>query len=39
MAGIMFALAAALWVMLLGWNIHLRSILDAALWRASSQRL
>jgi TM2 domain-containing membrane protein YozV len=33
MAGVMFVLAAALWVILLGWIIHLWSILDAALWR------
>ena len=33
MAGIMFVLAAALWVILLGWIIHLWSILDAALWK------
>ncbi|MCC5808078.1 MAG: hypothetical protein JJU00_17250 [Opitutales bacterium] len=30
---IMFVLAAALWVILLGWIIHLWSILDAALFR------
>ncbi len=30
---IMFVLAAALWVVLLGWIIHLWSILDAALFR------
>lgn len=33
MAGIMFVLAAVLWVVLLGWIIHLWSILDAALWK------
>lgn len=32
-AGIMFVLAAILWVFLLGWIIHLWSILDAALWK------
>ena len=37
MAGIMFVLAAALWVILLGWIIHLWSILDAALWKPRSQ--
>jgi TM2 domain-containing membrane protein YozV len=37
MAGIMFLLAAALWVILLGWIIHLWSILDAALWKPTSQ--
>ena len=33
MAGIHFVLAAALWFVLLGWIIHLWSILDAALWK------
>ena len=33
MAIIQFVLAAALWVILLGWIIHLWSILDAALWK------
>ncbi len=33
MAGIMFVLAAVLWVILLGWIIHLWSILDAAVWK------
>jgi TM2 domain-containing membrane protein YozV len=33
MAGIQFVLAALLWIVLLGWIIHLWSILDAALWR------
>jgi TM2 domain-containing membrane protein YozV len=37
MAGVMFVLAAALWVILLGWVIHLWSILDAALWKPRSQ--
>ena len=32
-AGIMFAMAAILWFFLLGWIIHLWSILDAALWK------
>lgn len=31
---IMFVLAAVLWVFLLGWVIHLWSILDAALFKA-----
>ncbi len=31
---IMFLLAAVLWWILLGWIIHLWSILDAALYRA-----
>jgi TM2 domain-containing membrane protein YozV len=30
---VMFALAAILWWFLLGWIIHLWSILDAALWK------
>ena len=30
---IQFVLAAALWVILLGWIIHLWSILDAALYK------
>lgn len=33
MAGVMFVLAAALWIILLGWIIHLWSILDAAVWK------
>jgi TM2 domain-containing membrane protein YozV len=33
MAIIQFVLAALLWVVLLGWLIHLWSILDAALWK------
>ena len=30
---IQFALAVVLWFFLLGWAIHLWSILDAALWK------
>ena len=30
---VMFVLAAILWWFLLGWVIHLWSILDAALWK------
>ena len=30
---IMFVLASVLWLILLGWIIHLWSIIDAALWR------
>jgi len=30
---IMFVLASLLWFVLLGWVIHLWSILDAALWK------
>ena len=35
-AVIMFVLAAALWVLWLGWIIHLWSILDAALYKPAS---
>ncbi len=30
---VMFVLAAILWFFLLGWAIHLGSIIDAALWK------
>ena len=33
MAGVMFVFAAMLWLIWLGWIIHLWSILDAALWK------
>jgi TM2 domain-containing membrane protein YozV len=33
MAILQFVLAAVLWIVLLGWAIHLWSVLDAALWR------
>ena len=33
MAAIHFVLAAVLWIILLGWIIHLWSINDAALWK------
>ena len=33
MALVQFVLAAVLWVVLLGWLVHLWSIIDAALWR------
>jgi len=33
MAGVQFVLAAVLWVILLGWIIHLWSIIDAAVWK------
>ena len=36
MAVVQFVLAAVLWIVLLGWLIHLWSILDAALWRPST---
>jgi TM2 domain-containing membrane protein YozV len=32
-AVVMFVLAGVLWIFLLGWIIHLWSILDAALWK------
>ena len=32
-AAIMFVLAGLLWIVLLGWIIHLWSIVDAALWK------
>jgi TM2 domain-containing membrane protein YozV len=35
-AVIQFVLAAALWVILLGWIIHLWSIIDAATWKPST---
>jgi TM2 domain-containing membrane protein YozV len=33
MAALQFVLAAALWFVLLGWVIHLWSIIDAAKWK------
>lgn len=36
MAILQFVLAIILWFFLLGWAIHLWSILDAALWRPSA---
>jgi TM2 domain-containing membrane protein YozV len=36
MAIIQFCLAGILWVFLLGWLIHLWSIIDAALWRGGA---
>jgi TM2 domain-containing membrane protein YozV len=35
-AVIMFVMAAILWWFLMGWIIHLWSILDAAMWKPSS---
>lgn len=35
-AAIMFVLAAILWIFLLGWIIHVWSILDAALYKPAS---
>ena len=34
---VMFVLAGVLWWFLLGWIIHLWSILDAALWKPRDQ--
>jgi TM2 domain-containing membrane protein YozV len=34
MAVVQFVLAAVLWLILLGWAIHLWSVLDAALWKS-----
>jgi TM2 domain-containing membrane protein YozV len=34
LAGLMFLLTALLWLILLGWIIHLWSIIDAAVYRA-----
>jgi TM2 domain-containing membrane protein YozV len=33
-AFLFFIAAAALWIVLLGWAIHLWSVIDAARWRA-----
>ena len=33
MAAVQFVLAGALWIVLLGWAVHLWSIVDAALWK------
>jgi len=33
---VMFVLAGVLWFFLLGWAIHLWSVLDAALWKPKS---
>jgi TM2 domain-containing membrane protein YozV len=37
MALFQFCLAAVLWFILMGWIIHLWSILDAALWKPKGQ--
>lgn len=34
LAVVQFVLAAALWIVMLGWLIHLWSIIDAATWKA-----
>ena len=36
MAILQFVLAIVLWLFLLGWAIHLWSILDAALWKPAA---
>ena len=36
MAIVQFVLAGVLWLVLLGWAIHLWSVLDAALWKPKS---
>lgn len=36
MAIVQFVLAAILWIVLLGWLIHLWSIIDAATWKPNS---
>lgn len=36
MAAVQFVLAAVLWFLLLGWIIHIWSILDAALFKAKA---
>ena len=38
-AAVMFVLAGILWWFLLGWIIHLWSILDAALWKPRESAL
>lgn len=36
LALVMFVLALSLWFILLGWVVHLWSVLDAALWKPKS---
>lgn len=38
LAGFMFVLAAVLWIILLGWIIHLWSIIDAAMFDPPHRR-
>ena len=38
-AGVLFVLTALLWLVLLGWIIHLWSIIDAALYEAPAPRV
>ena len=35
---VQFVLAAVLWFILMGWIIHLWSIVDTALWKPKAQR-
>ncbi|WP_148715219.1 DUF6677 family protein [Chitinolyticbacter meiyuanensis] len=37
-AALMFVLAAVLWIVLMGWIVHLWSIVDAALFDPSKQK-
>ena len=37
MALIQFVLAGVLWIILMGWIIHLWSIIDAALWKPKTR--
>lgn len=39
LAGFMFVLTALLWLILLGWIIHLWSIVDAAVYTPESRRV
>ena len=38
LAGFMFLMTALLWLVLLGWIIHLWSIIDAAVYKGSESR-
>ena len=38
LAGVMFVLTAVLWLILLGWIIHLWSIVDAAVYKPERRR-
>jgi hypothetical protein len=38
LAGFMFITTALLWLVLLGWVIHLWSVIDAALYRSENDR-
>jgi hypothetical protein len=39
LAGFMFVMTAVLWMILLGWIIHLWSIIDAALYDSPEERV